>query len=51
VRGILESAGVEFDASYEAGVEFVVRVPVAEASALRERLRDATSGRVEIKAR
>ena len=48
VRGILESEDVEFDASYEAAVEFIVRVPVAEANALRERLRDATSGRVEI---
>ena len=48
VRGILESEGVEFDASYEEAVEFVVRVPVAEASDLRERLRDATSGRVSI---
>ena len=48
VRGILESAGVEFDASYEETAEFDVRVPVAEADALRERLRDATSGRVDI---
>ena len=48
VRGILESEGVEFDASYEETVEFVVRVPVAEATELRERLRDATSGRVSI---
>ena len=48
VRGILESEGVEFDASYQETVEFTVRVPVAEADALRERLRDATSGRVEI---
>ena len=48
VRGILESAGVEFDASYGEAAGFVVRVPVADADALRERLRDATSGRVEI---
>jgi uncharacterized YigZ family protein len=48
VRGILESEGVEFDASYGEEAGFVVRVPVADADALRERLRDATSGRVEI---
>jgi hypothetical protein len=29
-------------------LDFVVRVPVADADALRERLRDATSGRIEI---
>jgi Domain of unknown function (DUF1949). len=51
VRGILESEGVEFDANYDREAGFVVRVPVAEADALRERLRDATSGRVEIEAR
>ena len=48
VRGILESEDVEFDASYEETAEFDVRVPVAEGDALRERLRDATSGRVDI---
>ena len=48
VRGILESAGVEFDASYDEEAGFAVRVPDAEADTLRERLRDATSGRVEI---
>ncbi len=48
VRGILESEDVEFDASYEETAEFVVRVPVAKASGLRERLRDATSGRVTL---
>ena len=48
VRGILESTGVEFDADYAAAVSFTVRVPVSDASALRERLRDATSGRVRI---
>ena len=48
VRGILESAGVEFDASYEETAEFAVRAPVADSDALRERLRDATSGRVEL---
>jgi len=46
VRGILESAQVEFDATYDASVSFSVRVPVADASDLRDRLRSATSGRV-----
>jgi putative IMPACT (imprinted ancient) family translation regulator len=48
VRGILESAGVEFDAEYAEDVRFEVRVPTAEADELRDRLRSATSGRVEI---
>jgi len=46
VRGLLESAGVEFDASYEAEVRFRVRVPEPEAAGLRDRLCSATSGRV-----
>lgn len=46
VRGILESEGVEFEADYGETVAFDVRVPVAEAEALRDRLRSATSGRV-----
>jgi len=46
VRAVLESAAVEFDASYEAAVTFDVRLPRAEAAALRDRLRSATSGRV-----
>ncbi|RXK50449.1 IMPACT family protein [Halorientalis pallida] len=48
VRGILESAGVEFDADYRAEVTFDVRVPVADAAALRDRIRSATSGRAAI---
>ena len=48
VRGILESVDVEFDADYEDDVTFAVRVPTAEADALRDRLRSATSGRAEI---
>jgi uncharacterized YigZ family protein len=48
VRGILESVGVEFDAVYEARVTFDVRVPVADAPDLRDRLRSATGGRVEL---
>ena len=47
VRGVIESAGVDFDADYEARVTFSLRVPVADAAALRDRLRSATSGRVE----
>ena len=48
VRGILESADCEFDADYAERVGFDVRVPVAEAEELRDRLRSATSGRVEL---
>ena len=51
VRGILESADAEaeFDADYAEQVAFDVRVPVAEAEALRDRIRSATSGRAEIR--
>ena len=48
VRGILESESVEFDAEYGAEVTFTVRIAIADAEALRDRLRSATSGRVEI---
>jgi len=48
VRGILESEGVDFEAAYEERVAFEVRVPVAEADSLRDRLRSATGGRVEL---
>jgi uncharacterized YigZ family protein len=48
VRGILESTGVEFDATYEVRVTFDVRVPVDDADELRDRLRSATGGRVEL---
>jgi uncharacterized YigZ family protein len=48
VRGLLESAGVEFDAAYEARVSFEVRVPVEEGAGLRDRIRSATSGRADI---
>ena len=51
VRGILESTGVEFDAAYEARVTFDVRVPVDDADGLRDRLRSATGGRVEVERR
>jgi len=48
VRGIVESAGVEFDAEYEARVAFAVRAPVEDAPKLRDRIRSATSGRAEL---
>ena len=48
VRGLLESAGVEFEADYEAEVVFDVRVPTVEASELRDRIRSTTSGRAAI---
>jgi uncharacterized YigZ family protein len=48
VRGVIESTGVEFEADYGQRVRFELRVPVEEVDALRERLNDATSGRVEI---
>lgn len=48
VRSVLESEGYEFDADYEADVRFDVRVPLAEAEALRDRVRSATSGRADL---
>ena len=48
VRGIVESAGVEFETVYEERVSFEVAVPRAEASSLKDRIRSATSGRAEI---
>ncbi|QPV64916.1 YigZ family protein [Halosimplex litoreum] len=48
VRGIFESESAEFDADYAERVVFDVRVPVEEGSALRDRIRSATSGRAEI---
>lgn len=48
VRGIIESEALEFDADYDEDVRFEVRVPVDEAAALKDRLRSATSGRVEL---
>ncbi|QSX00715.1 IMPACT family protein [Haloterrigena alkaliphila] len=48
VRGILESEGYEFEADYQAEVSFAVRVPLEEAGAFRDRLRSATSGRVDL---
>ncbi|WP_128905025.1 IMPACT family protein [Halorubrum amylolyticum] len=48
IRGVIESSGVEFDADYDERVRFALRVPVAEAESLVERLNSATSGRVDI---
>jgi uncharacterized YigZ family protein len=48
VRGIVESEGVEFDAEYGERVVVDARVPVEDAPALRDRLRSATSGRVDL---
>ena len=52
VRGVLESAGgdagAEFEAEYDARVTFEVRVPVEEGERLRDRIRSATSGRAEM---
>lgn len=48
VRGLLESAGVAFDAEYAEEVSFGVVCPKGEARDLRDRIRSATSGRAEI---
>ncbi|MEF8979498.1 MAG: YigZ family protein [Haloarculaceae archaeon] len=48
VRGLLESACVEFEAAYEAEVRFEIRAPVGDAAALRDRIRSATSGRATL---
>jgi len=48
VRSVFESADVTFEADYGERVSFDARVPVADAAALRDRLRSVTSGRVEL---
>lgn len=48
VRGLLESAGVDFEADYAETVRFAVRAPVGETEGLLDRVRSATSGRVRI---
>lgn len=48
VRSVLESAGVEFDATYETNVTFEVRVPLEDGHDLRDRILSATSGRAEL---
>ena len=47
VRSVLESEGVAFEADYGETVAFEVRVPVADAEAVADRIRSATSGRAE----
>lgn len=47
VRGVLESERLAFEADYQERVTFDVRVPVADAAGLRDRLRSATSDRIE----
>ncbi|PSQ37624.1 hypothetical protein BRD05_00230, partial [Halobacteriales archaeon QS_9_70_65] len=47
VRSVLESEGVAFEADYAATVTFEVRVPVADAAAVADRIRSATGGRAE----
>jgi len=48
VRGILESEAVEFEADYGERVAFDVSVPVGAAEDLLDRLRSATSDRIEV---
>ncbi|MES3516376.1 MAG: IMPACT family protein [Natronomonas sp.] len=48
VRGILESTAAEFDADYDTRVHFDVRIPREEAETLTERLRSATSDRIDL---
>lgn len=48
VRGILESTGVDFEASYDEVVSFEVSVAKHAGSELRDRIRSATSGRADI---
>ena len=48
VRGILESEDTAFDADYGERVSFEIQVPAADADAIRDRLRSATSGRIEL---
>jgi uncharacterized YigZ family protein len=48
VRSILESEGVEFEADYGETVAFEVRVPVADAEAVADRIRSGTGGRASL---
>lgn len=49
IRGILESEDATFEADYGERVTFDVSVPIAEADALLDRLRSATSDRIELR--
>jgi len=51
VRGVIESAGAEFEADYAERVTFDVRLPAADAAGLVDRLKSATGGRVEVERR
>lgn len=48
VRGIIESEGLEFDADYGERVRFDAWVPTNESDRVRDRLQNATRGRVAI---
>ena len=48
VRAVLESNGIEFEATYKERVTFATRVPASDAAPLYDRLRSATSGRARI---
>lgn len=48
VRGVLESAGVTFEADYAETARFEVQAPADEVEALLDRLRSATGGRATI---
>ena len=48
VRGILESEGVDFEATYDEAVGFDVSVAKRDGASLRDRIRSATSGRADI---
>ena len=48
VRGILESAGVDFEADYGEAVRFDARVAAPALAPLADRLASATSGRVDV---
>lgn len=48
VRGLLESAGVRFEATYEETVRFDVSIPVDDADGVLDRIRSATGGRAAI---
>lgn len=48
VRSILESEGVEFTATYEQAVSFVIELPARDEEAVLERIRSATSATASI---
>ncbi|ERG95957.1 YigZ family protein [Haloquadratum walsbyi] len=48
VRGILRSANVDFEASYEAAVTFNIYVSVSKTAELCDQIQSATSGRATI---